>query len=1168
MTDTLTQAIEHADLREIIDDLYPDAGVHLGAFKQRIGAPWRGGDNPEVVSLNSKTARDHKAAETYTPFTFLTEVAGYSKGEAATYLIGRAGLANTPQAKRKAARRKRQDKTADVRAEAMRARRQAEALALQQTAPTEGVSTYLGRKGVTEVFSTHRVAPAKLPNGKTVPGMVYSADKHGAFVQLVLHDLEGIVTGYQRLYDGERGKQFVYGSKTTGAFVLLEPSGGLPKTAKALGNLELGVCEGVATGASICLARPHTAMFCSLSAGNLAAVTEALRGHYGYTYREKARKKDDYKSRFAVDLTVWADFDESRTGQIEAHRAALASGCHVRLPKFKHGYGDFNDLHKAKGLEAVKRTRKVTPDVTLAFAKELGKQKLSADKHLAPFALPDSGAALIVRAPQESGKTHRLAELLDDTHMAVLVVTHRESLARNLAARLRFECYNDYSAHMLRDIPQLVICFDSLQKLELNGQLPSYDLLVLDESEQVLQHTTGRHIKRKAQNFGVFEHYLKTAPRIIAADANAGRLTHDTLKRYNPERVITWHRHEHHVAAGRRLRFTHDRDDVLDALEAETRPAWLAADSLRFTRDVDAYLGDPATLTINSETSTTDAAAAYLLDPTGQAKAHERMIASPSVQTGLSDDSGHWQHVLGSFTGYSSTPQDAMQALMRARRVSELTVYATRGRGEPMSVQEALDDAAAADDHEAKGLKRDSYGDQNPSYDRLQAEVTSQRSWRQADYKTGLALEVARLGFSVTCDVACDLKPAEVERRDDRRTALKEAGLERYVRDRVAAERIDEARAKLLDDKYTRTQPEHFALEQYQLRAFYRLPDDVPDDHLAEMLRVDDYKALREKVIRYENFLEPREVAEARASGDLEAGVLRGDTKAHLLRFDYHRELGKVVGMNAETEAHAETWQTEQDRLEGELHSLTAEAKDAQTRRKGELLKQIAKLETDLAAHRLKDVGTTYNAKSDTVKAFVKWCCKHYRALKHAGLVSATLENLKAKPLETIGDSLSHAGLEQKLASKSDGFRDYTLLLVSVSSMCNYSRHRRENWRFGQQTDIKNLVSNLLPEIAVLASGTGLITATEKANDISPSETTSPPARRYEPTLANERVSPWKTPGYEALRALVREQRQSESRTQLLETFRWADSGDAAALGDLAGYLQNPQVQRLLGMSA
>lgn len=116
----------------------------------------------------------------------------------------------------------------------------------------------------------------------------------------------------------------------------------------------------------------------------------------------------------------------------------------------------------------------------------------------------------------------------------------------------------------------------------------------------------------------------------------------------------------------------------------------------------------------------------------------------------------------------------------------------------------------------------------------------------------GLALEAARLGYTITYDVARDLKPAEVEARGNRKKALKEAGLERYVRDRVSAERIDAATAERYADLYSLSQDKFFALEQYQARVFYRSPDDVSDDELAELLRVDDYKTLRRKIERYE----------------------------------------------------------------------------------------------------------------------------------------------------------------------------------------------------------------------------------------------------------------------------------------------------------------------------
>lgn len=1079
----LETALEHPanELRELLNEFYPEALIVRGRTK----AVWRGGDGLNV-EVRAKSLTDYVTDETYGAFSFLTEIVGYAKAEAATYLIRRAELTDE-QTSTRVARRAATTKRTEVRTEALKERLLAQALLVQRTAPETGSSAYLERKGVTALFGSHRVAPVVLSDGTTVPGLVYSGDGYGPFVQVALRDLGGTVTGYQRLYDGERGKRFVYGTKPKGAFVLLEPHGAaLPASVKTLAKaleagFELAICEGVATGASIALARPQTLVFCALTASNLAPVAAALRERYGFTTRLKNGGQGGRK-RKAIDLTVWGDLDESGTGQQAAHGAALKYDCYVRLPSFGKGYGDFNDLHAARGLDAVRRTRKVEPDAKLAFTKELGKQKLSPDKYLAPFALPNLGSALVVRAPQESGKTHRLVELLSGSGLRVLVVTHRESLAKNLAARLRFECYTDYPAHMLRDISRLVICFDSLQKLALTGVVPEYDVLVLDESEQVLEHTTGRHIKRKAANFGVLEHLLKTAPRIICADANAGRLTEGTLKRFSPGRVVTWHRHEHHIAAERRLRVVYDRDDTLDALIGETRPAWYATDSLRHTRDVSAYLDDPNTLTINSETATTDAAAAYLLDPTREAARHHRMVASPSVQTGLSDDSGHWQHVIGTFSGYSSTPQDAMQALIRARRVEQLTVHAARGRGEAVSVQEALDGAAAVDRYEAEGLQQNEYGTANPNYERLSAEVEAQRTRRRANYKHNLVLEAARLGYKIAYDLPRDLSASEVARRDDRREALKAAGLERYVRDRVAAARIDEARAKVLEDAYTLAQEDRYALEQYQCRTFYALLDDVSDADLAETLRADDYKALRDRVLRYETFVEPREVAEARARGELDAGVLRGDARAHLLRHDFGRQLGRVVGLNAETEAEAERWAEHRDRLEAELQALQDERADAHPRRKGEIDRCLKRLERGVAEQQA-TLGTTYRATDERVRAFVGWCLAHYPALKAAGLVTATPDNLGARPLETVGDALRRCGLSQSCTGKNDADRSYAVTLGSISVMRNYSRPRRTLWANGQQMYNNTSVHRLLPVDAVLASGTTVITDAGDAKD-------------------------------------------------------------------------------------
>lgn len=1062
MSDTLATALERADLRDILSDLYPDAGVNPMLDRQRISAPWRGGDNREVVSLTPGRAHDFKTGETWSVWTFLTEVAGFSKADAAAYLLERVGLADTLPVRREAARRERVATAQQRSREAYLRHKLDEAHQQQRHGPTTGSSGYFARKGVSTVLETHEVTGGAGPDSSELPGLTYGQDKHGPFVQLALRLTDATATGYQRLYDGkvlpgDRDKDFI--GSTKGSFILLVPRGvQLPRTPERMAALleagfEVAVCEGVATGASIALARPRALVFCALSAGNLEPVVAALRERYGRTRRLGKRRK-------AIDICIWADAD--LLGQEKAHAAALDFGCYVRTPSFRvQGSGsDFNDLHAAHGLGAVRRTPKTTPDVRLAFAKELGKQHLSDVKHLPPFDLPAYNEALIVRAPMESGKTHQLERVVAETLAAglrVLVVVHRESLADSLAARLKLEVYTDYTAPDLRYVNRgLVICFDSLWKLGLGGQLPGYDLLVLDECEQVLRHVTADHISNKAASFAALTHYLAHAPRFIGLDAHAGALTRRTLERFAPQKRVRTLRHDHHVGAGRTVRLVCDRDDALDALLEGDRPTWYATDSLRHTRDLMSYLDDSATLTINSETGGSDAVRAYFGDPTGTAPRYDRLIASPSVQTGLSDDSHRWQHVVGSFSGAIGTPQDALQSLLRARGAPQLTVY-TKPVRRPVKTQADFMREIKAADREEDRLRGTQGAATDPAYVDFKSGVLEHESRARSNFKGTLTRELTLMGYDVAVDLPHDLTATELERRRERKDALHESGLARYVADRVAAPRIGLEKAVELRRRSRLTQAERFALDQFKVRSFYALPDDVPDPVLAEMLHRDEYGKLREQVRRYEGFIEPEAVTRARAAQQEEDGVpLSGDRRHPMLRREFYRRLGEVVGLTPETEGVGlDEWEARRAELAAEVAGLETEREGATTRRKGELDRRIQHLRRTLNDHEAALSPTTYAAGDDRVKAFTAWVLEHQDALTHLGIVQRGATIDPGYIVARIGGWLRGAGLKQRRGRGRGA--TYAVTRLSVSTMRGYSRPRRTNWQSSHFLEFKSL---------------------------------------------------------------------------------------------------------------
>lgn len=533
-------------------------------------------------------------------------------------------------------------------------------------------------------------------------------------------------------------------------------------------------------------------------------------------------------------------------------------------------------------------------------------------------------------------------------------------------------------------------------------------------------------------------------------------MTTYALRCFAPTKTVRWHRHDHHIGAGRTARLVCDRDDALDALEHSTVPTWYATDSLRHTRDLTAYLGDPGTLTVNSETTATDAVQGYFADPTGTAPSYQRLVASPSVQTGLSDDSHHWQHVVGSFNGTIGTPQDAAQSLLRARGAGRLTVYANPAR-RAFKMQADFRHEIEAADRAESDLRGPTTSESNPAYLRFKTKVLEHESGERSNYKRTLARELALLGYDVAVDVAHDLSAAELSRRRERRDALHEAGLERYVGDRVAADHIGAETAHELRQRNRLTQPEQFALDAYDVRAFYRLRDDAPDAALAEMLRRDDYGKLREQVRRYEAFLEPEHVTRARAEQHEEDGVpLSGDRKHPLLRREFYRRLGEVVGLAEESEgASLDEWEARGAAMRSEVEALQSERDGATTRRKGDIDRRLARLARDLKDHAAALSPTTYAAGDATVKAFTAWVQEHADALAHLKLLPKSAQIDPAYIVARIGGWLRGAGLKQRRTKGRAA--PYAVTLLSISTMRGLSRPRRENWQSSHFLESKSL---------------------------------------------------------------------------------------------------------------
>jgi Origin of replication binding protein len=171
---------------------------------------------------------------------------------------------------------------------------------------------------------------------------------------------------------------------------------------------------------------------------------------------------------------------------------------------------------------------------------------------LPPF--PYAPGITMVKSAKGSGKTEALKALLADIRAgrylpgiarkerinSVLLIGHRQSLIREAAAKLGLRCYLDPD-DTDRGMRTLAVCLDSLPKYnESSGgrQPKAHDLVIIDESEQVLAHLLSDTIEKRygiERCFDALMYEVANAKAVIALDADLGLVTAQAMQAMRPQ---------------------------------------------------------------------------------------------------------------------------------------------------------------------------------------------------------------------------------------------------------------------------------------------------------------------------------------------------------------------------------------------------------------------------------------------------------------------------------------------------------------------------------------------------------------------------------------------------------------------------------------------------------
>ena len=335
------------------------------------------------------------------------------------------------------------------------------------------------------------------------------------------------------------------------------------------------------------------------------------------------------------------------------------------------------------------------------------------NQHLEVDEIPDG--ITFIKSPKGTGKTTSLTNILEkllrkkfrtiedfeeesfnepdislDTQYRVLLIGHRVALIKDLCNRLGLNCYLDDNPSSYSSRKQKYgVCLDSLRHV----QFHTYDMVIIDESEQVLSHFLADTLKDRELIFHLLDVIVFNTKKVVALDADIGwtsYLTLNWMKRnrgnhesinFNsfiineyipPPQVIEIYESKIHLIA-----------DMFNSI-MDGKRVFVSSNSKRFINKIDAYLKKPAynhinVISITSENSTSDLVKHFVANIKTESLKYDVILSSPTLGTGVDITFEENQRLIdvvyGFFEPLVNTHFDVDQQISRVRQPGQIKVW-------------------------------------------------------------------------------------------------------------------------------------------------------------------------------------------------------------------------------------------------------------------------------------------------------------------------------------------------------------------------------------------------------------------------------------------------------------------------------------------------------------
>ncbi len=325
----------------------------------------------------------------------------------------------------------------------------------------------------------------------------------------------------------------------------------------------------------------------------------------------------------------------------------------------------------------------------------------------------------LIRSPKGSGKTESLIEIIRNlvtskdfrtlsdfewtdadelprsftTNYKVLLIGHRQALIRQLCERLGLNCYLDDKEHSYQEInirkKRYGVCLDSLGKVS----DIAYDLVVIDECEQVLAHLLSDTMKHRESIYKTLSHVIATSKNVVALDADLGWTSYLTLTEMrnittptagNKNRV--WIKINEHLADNNQIDIYSSKEELIGQMMADiddNKRIFVASNSKRLIERLQASIektfGSGRSFAVTSANSRTDEVQFEIMNFEETFNKYNALLCSPSLGTGIDISFEEDEQVVdccyGFFESLINTHLDIDQQIRRVRHPKQVRVW-------------------------------------------------------------------------------------------------------------------------------------------------------------------------------------------------------------------------------------------------------------------------------------------------------------------------------------------------------------------------------------------------------------------------------------------------------------------------------------------------------------